>query len=201
MRHQFSLISVSVMALALSACGGPPAATADDPELGMAPDSEIVAPAADGVGDGAVDDAPAAPDEADAALATPVTETPETPAPIPVATPTARASAAPRAAPTPIQIAAMTPPAGFATCGMCHSVEPGQSGVGPTLAGVVGRKAGSVAGANYSAAMRGVNVTWSAANLERYLVDPEAIVPGGSMPAPGLNAAQARAVVEYLRTL
>ncbi|RIV82910.1 cytochrome c family protein [Aurantiacibacter xanthus] len=73
--------------------------------------------------------------------------------------------------------------------------------VGPSLAGVVGRKAGSVSGFAYSAGMKSSNLTWNEANLRRYLVDPHAVVPGGSMPAPGVNAQQAGEIVTYLKSL
>ena len=73
--------------------------------------------------------------------------------------------------------------------------------IGPSLAGVAGRRAGTAAGANYTPAMRSANVTWNDGNLDRYLADPAAVVPGTAMPAPGLDAAQRRAVIAYLKTL
>ena len=121
------------------------------------------------------------------------------PEPVASASATPRATATPSA--TPTQVASMEPPASFTTCGVCHSVEPGQNMIGPSLAGVVGRKAGSVSGANYSPAMQSANITWTEANLRRYIRDPSAVVPGGTMPNPGLDAAQTQAVVNYLKTL
>ncbi|WAT17391.1 c-type cytochrome [Aurantiacibacter sp. MUD11] len=171
--------------MTLAACGGPPEAEseADATAVEETTDEATDVAAVEGEGEAV---------EADAEEAT------EAPAPVASATPTARPT--PTATAT-VAAAPATPPAAFSTCGVCHSVEPGQNGVGPTLAGVVGRRAGSVAGANYSPAMQGANITWTEANLRRYLLDPNAVVPGGTMPAPGLNAAQAQAVVNYLKTL
>tara|TARA_B100001057_G_scaffold120859_1_gene119588 strand:+ start:435 stop:887 length:453 start_codon:yes stop_codon:yes gene_type:complete len=96
---------------------------------------------------------------------------------------------------------AATPPAVFARCSVCHSVEPGENRAGPTLAGVVGREAGTVEGANYSPAMRDSGITWTEENLAQYLVDPGGVVPGGIMPSPGVNGDEARDIVAYLSTL
>lgn len=86
-----------------------------------------------------------------------------------------------------------------ARCGGCHSVEADR--VGPRHAGVVGRRAGSVPGFAYSDALRQSGFTWNAALLERWLADPEALVPGQRMGYQ-LGDAQARAdIVAYLATL
>jgi cytochrome c len=96
---------------------------------------------------------------------------------------------------------AATPPAVFARCSVCHSVEPGVNRAGPTLAGIVGREAGTVAGANYSPAMRNSAITWTEENLAQYLVDPGGVVPAGIMPPPGVNGDEARDIVDYLKAL
>ena len=194
MRISISLATVSLAALALAACGGPPE-SADEPAV-----EEVAAD------DGAVDEVELteAEDSAEAASAEadeggaeePAASASATPSP----TPSASASARPTAAPT--QAAASAgPPDSFAICTVCHSVSPGQNMVGPSLAGVVGRKAGGVSGFAYSAGMKSSNLTWNEANLRRYLVDPHAVVPGGSMPAPGINAQQAGEIVTYLKSL
>lgn len=86
-----------------------------------------------------------------------------------------------------------------ARCGGCHSIE--EDRVGPRHAGVVGRKAGGVAGFAYSPALARSGITWDAASLERWLADPEALVPGQAM-GYRLGDAQARAdIVAYLVTL
>lgn len=86
-----------------------------------------------------------------------------------------------------------------ARCGGCHSVDTDR--VGPRHAGVLGRRAGSVRGFTYSDALRKSGLTWDAALLERWLADPEALVPGQRMGYQ-LADAQARAdIVAYLTTL
>lgn len=86
-----------------------------------------------------------------------------------------------------------------ARCGGCHSVAADR--VGPRHAGVFGRRAGSVAGFAYSDALRKSGITWNVETLERWLADPEALVPGQRM-GYSLGDAQARAdIVAYLSTL
>lgn len=86
-----------------------------------------------------------------------------------------------------------------ARCGGCHSVDTDR--VGPRHAGVLGRRAGSVPGFTYSDALRKSGLTWDAALLERWLANPEALVPGQRMGYQ-LADAQARAdIVAYLTTL
>ena len=59
--------------------------------------------------------------------------------------------------------------------------------LGPSLAGVVGRKSGSETGYNYSQAMKQSNLVWDPATLDAYLADPQKEVPGNKMPFPGLK--------------
>lgn len=86
-------------------------------------------------------------------------------------------------------------------CGSCHGLEPGPSRIGPPLAGVVGRRAASVEGARYSAAMRGSQLTWDEQTLEHYLANPRQVVPGTSMTIGLADAGQRQAVIAYLRGL
>lgn len=91
--------------------------------------------------------------------------------------------------------------AAFKPCAVCHSVD-GSSGTGPTLKGVIGRVSGTVPGFRYSRAMRNAAITWDAASLDRYLTDPQGLVPGNIMPFSGISdAAERAAVIAYLRTL
>ncbi len=86
-----------------------------------------------------------------------------------------------------------------ARCGGCHSEVADR--IGPRHAGVVGRRAGSVAGFAYSDALVRSGLTWNAQSLDRWLADPEAVVPGQRM-GYRLADAQARAdIVAYLATL
>lgn len=90
----------------------------------------------------------------------------------------------------------------FAQCRACHSVVAGQNRVGPSLAGVVGRQAGTYAKYNYSAAMKAKAVTWTEANLDAYLTRPAAYVKGTKMAFPGItDAKRRRDVIAYLKTL
>ncbi|MDE2561671.1 MAG: c-type cytochrome [Sphingomonadales bacterium] len=88
-------------------------------------------------------------------------------------------------------------------CAMCHTHAAGaRSGIGPNLFGVVGRKAGTLAGYSYSSAMKSAGFDWSSQKLEAYLTKPQQIVHGNKMPYAGLGDAAKRAdVVAYLATL
>jgi cytochrome c len=88
------------------------------------------------------------------------------------------------------------------TCGICHSVQPGQNKIGPTLSGIVGRKTGSVPGYSYSPPNQAANLTWDAATLDKYLEAPRATIPGTKMTYGGLKDADKRAnLIAYLATL
>jgi cytochrome c len=76
----------------------------------------------------------------------------------------------------------------FATCKACHQIGEGaKNAIGPELNGVVGRKAGSVAGYNYSDANKNSGITWNESNLAEYLKDPRAKVPGTKMVFAGIK--------------
>ena len=67
-----------------------------------------------------------------------------------------------------------------AQCGICHAVQAGKNLVGPSLAGIVGRKSGTIEGFRYSAANKGATLTWDVATLDKYLTAPRQVVPGTS---------------------
>ncbi len=91
--------------------------------------------------------------------------------------------------------------ADFAVCKTCHSALAGQNRIGPSLHGVVGRKAGTVPGFTYSAANKNSGITWTEPVIYQYLIAPQAYVPGTKMTYPGLKDAQKRAdVIAYLKT-
>jgi nitrite reductase (NO-forming) len=75
----------------------------------------------------------------------------------------------------------------FRKCQACHSLEAGKNILGPALNAIVGRKAATQPGYNYSAALKQSNLTWDAATLDAYLADPQKTVPGNKMPFPGLK--------------
>ena len=83
-----------------------------------------------------------------------------------------------------------------AECVVCHAVSKGTTGMmGPNLAGVYGRKSGSLAGFSYSQAMRDKDVTWQADNITQLITQPQAFVPGTYMPYMGLASADDRQAV------
>ncbi|KZD09717.1 c-type cytochrome [Oceanibaculum pacificum] len=86
-------------------------------------------------------------------------------------------------------------------CASCHSTEAGQNRVGPHLSGILGRTAGAVEGARYSAAMKSSGIVWDAQQIDAYLANPRQLVPGTSMPVGLPNAGQRAQVIEYLRSL
>lgn len=87
-------------------------------------------------------------------------------------------------------------------CGLCHSTQADQNRVGPSLFGVVGRKAGTVSSYNYSDAMKNSGLTWDDATLDSYLAGPRAKVPGTKMTFAGFSNESDRAdVIAYLNTL
>ena len=92
----------------------------------------------------------------------------------------------------------------FQKCYSCHSIDPRETGLsGPSLAGVVGRRAASLAGFQYSAAMKKAGadgLVWTEDALDRYLADPLEMIPETTMSFPGLrSAAERRAVIDYLK--
>ena len=109
---------------------------------------------------------------------------------------------APDTATAPAVAAGPAKPAAFGQCAACHSVAPGMNGVGPSLAGVFGRKAGSVSGFAYSDANKASGLTWDEKTLDTYLTNPMKMVPGTKMTFAGLpDPAQRKAVIDYLKTL
>jgi cytochrome c len=89
----------------------------------------------------------------------------------------------------------------FAQCAACHSID-GSNGAGPSLKGVVGRKAGSSSGFRDSRAMKSAAVTWDEKSLDAYITEPQKSIPGNLMPFSGVTDAQQRAdLISYLKGL
>jgi cytochrome c len=97
--------------------------------------------------------------------------------------------------------APVAPPAFNNACRTCHSIKEGDHRIGPSLHGIVGAKAGSRPGFQTSAAMKNSGLTWNEETLNRFIENPEALVPNNAMkPYAGLPDAQARkAIVDYLK--
>jgi cytochrome c len=92
--------------------------------------------------------------------------------------------------------------ADFKKCALCHTTEAGKNKIGPSLFGVVGRKAASVENFNYSEAMKKFDHAWNPETLDSYLADPRAVVPGTKMIFPGIKDEKERQdVIAYLETL
>ncbi len=89
----------------------------------------------------------------------------------------------------------------FLRCASCHSIgDSGGGRIGPNLQGVVGRKAGSLPGYSYSAAMKAQTFIWDEATLDRWLTDPNAVVPGTAMAFGGIaNPDDRKALIAYLK--
>lgn len=90
----------------------------------------------------------------------------------------------------------------FNQCRACHQVgETAKNGVGPVLNGVIGRKAGTAAGYNYSDANKNSGKTWDDATFLAYIADPKAYMPGNKMAFAGVKDEQkAKDLLAYLKT-
>ena|SRR5215475_14581236 len=92
----------------------------------------------------------------------------------------------------------------FQRCFACHSVDANETArlQGPNLYRIMGRPAAIIPGFEYSDAMRSkgtAGLVWDAATLDRYIADPEGLVPGTAMSAPPLRDEQERAdLLAYL---
>jgi len=86
-------------------------------------------------------------------------------------------------------------------CASCHTTEVGKNGFGPSLAGVVGRKSGSLAGYNYSPAMMSAGLIWDEKDLDAFLTSSTQKVPGTAMSVALPNAVDRANVIAYLETL
>ena len=84
-------------------------------------------------------------------------------------------------------------------CKVCHSLDAGKNGVGPTLKGIIGTKAADVKGYTFSAAMQKSNLTWTTDTLSDFLTAPMKKVPGTKMGFVGMSKPQDRAdIIAYL---
>jgi cytochrome c len=90
----------------------------------------------------------------------------------------------------------------FAVCQACHAIEPGAVRIGPTLHGVVGRRAAALPGFSYSQALRDSGIVWTPEKLFQFLENPARVVPRSRMAFAGVGDPQRRAdLIAYLGTL
>ena len=88
----------------------------------------------------------------------------------------------------------------FVECASCHTLEMGVHNVGPSIAGLFKRKAGGFDDYRYSPAMKRSNITWTAEELDKFIADPQMIVPANRMPYAGMTNASDRAdLIAYLQ--
>lgn len=81
-------------------------------------------------------------------------------------------------------------------CMACHSID--YNGVGPAHKGLLGRKAGSAMNYDYSPALRAASVVWTATTLDRWLADPEKLIPGQKMGFSVASAQDRADLISYL---
>jgi cytochrome c len=88
-------------------------------------------------------------------------------------------------------------------CRTCHSMREDDHRLGPSLHGVVGRKAGSIEGYGFSSAMQQSNVVWDEATLDAFIANPDNVVHGNAMkPYGGIDdPAQRKEIVAYLKSI
>ncbi len=88
----------------------------------------------------------------------------------------------------------------FKECAACHKLEAGANNVGPSLHGIFGRPAASLADFRYSPAMKRSAVTWTPETLDVFVTNPQAMIPANRMPYAGLaNAADRSDLIAYLQ--
>jgi cytochrome c len=90
----------------------------------------------------------------------------------------------------------------FQDCAACHKLEAGSNNVGPSLHGLFERKAGALADFRYSPAMKRSGITWTPEALDKFITDPQAVVPANRMPYAGMASATDRAdLIAYLQKM
>ena len=81
-------------------------------------------------------------------------------------------------------------------CRTCHTLRDGDNRLGPNLHKIIGRKAGSLPNFGYSSAMKGADMVWDKATLDRFIANPDQVVSGNNMkPYSGLTSAEERAKI------
>jgi cytochrome c len=88
----------------------------------------------------------------------------------------------------------------FQDCAPCHKLEAGANNVGPSLHSIFTRKAGELADFRYSPAIKRSGIIWTPETLDKFVTDPQALVPTNRMPYAGMASAGDRAdLIAYLQ--
>jgi cytochrome c len=85
-----------------------------------------------------------------------------------------------------------------ARCSGCHALDRDKEG--PRLGGVYGRAAGSVAGFQYSAELSKAKLVWNDETLEKWLADPDQLVPNNDMAFHVPNSDERRSIIQFLKS-
>lgn len=87
-------------------------------------------------------------------------------------------------------------------CRSCHADDPEAQAYGPSLQGVVGRKAGSLAGFEYSDAMKSASIVWNEDSLRAWIADNQGFMPGTRMRHVAIkDHAEQDFLIAYIKTL
>ena len=88
----------------------------------------------------------------------------------------------------------------FEDCAACHRLEAGANNVGPSLHGIFGRKAAEIADFRYSPAIKRSAIVWTPDMVDKFITNPQSMVPGNRMPYAGMAGAADRAdLIAYLQ--
>jgi cytochrome c len=85
-------------------------------------------------------------------------------------------------------------------CRTCHTLKGGDNRLGPNLYRIIGRKAGALTDYRYSSAMKSGDLVWDKSTLDRFMANPDQVVPGHTMrPYGGLSSPEERtSIIDYL---
>ena len=90
----------------------------------------------------------------------------------------------------------------FQDCAACHKLEAGSNDVGPSLHGIFERKAAALTDFRYSPAMKRSGISWTPETLDKFIADPQAMVPANRMPYAGMANPNDRAdLIAYLQKM
>ena len=90
----------------------------------------------------------------------------------------------------------------FQDCAACHKLEAGSNDVGPSLHGIFERKAGELTDFRYSPAMKRSGISWTPETLDKFITEPQAMVPANRMPYAGMANPSDRAdLIAFLQKM